>query len=409
MSRVMAKCTALSRTFGHRTGRGFQVALLCSFVCIVLVPVWPQESVPADGNRGSVPNRKLPNQARMVPQIQPAQVVRLAVSMDGSVVAALGITTDMGSDKMRPVAFVPTVTLWESASRRMFRRIDLDQIDFPSHYVDSVGPAVDPLPRLALSNDGSKLLIADAEQREMWDLRSGELLLRLESAGDGTKFGSFPSGGTMTAVGPRDCTVEDLVDRIIQRLSDVQFADSVVGAFTFTWSWGYIEGIAASRDSPWLVCLHRYMDLGSLDSPAIVQLWDIETEELAGVLGSSYLAAVSVEFSTESDLLLVGHHEAGSLWNLSAGNLERQFAHEDGAEMIRVLGDRVLYVDRSLGGKTEILFWSDRLGFQAAPPLSLLYASPDLHVEGVAWGLVFDGPMRTVGEPDRVMFLREDG
>ena len=328
----------------------------------------------------------------------------LAVSLDGSVVATLGITADMGSDKPKAVAIVPTVTLWESASRRMFRRIDLDQIDFPVYHV---GAAVDPLPSLALSKDGKKLLIADAKQRAVWDVSNGELLLRLESAGDGTEITSFPSGGMMTRVwGGRDCTVEDLVNRILQRLPDIQFADSVVGSFTFTWSWGYIEGIAASRDSRWLACLHN---MESYAIHAIVQLWDIEAGELAGVLGSSFLPALSVEFGTESDLLLVGHHEAGSLWSLSAGNLERQLAHADGAEMIRVLGDRVFYVDTSLGGETKIRSWSDRLGFQAMPPLPLMWASPDLHVEGAFWGLVFDGPMRVGGEPDRIMFLGEDG
>ena len=109
---------------------------------------------------------------RLVPQIpHSGNVTALGVSEDGRIVA-LG-----GEDGY--------VSLWSRATGREFRRLD-------------GGRAVSSL---ALSSDGSRILTGHGHSGGMlWDVKSGELIQRLDSSsyGDATRFVSLLADGTRT-------------------------------------------------------------------------------------------------------------------------------------------------------------------------------------------------------------------
>ena len=192
---------------------------------------------------------------------------------------------------------IPTVRLWDAASRQQVATLQLEDEDWST--------------ALSFSPDGSLLAVAEASFPpgvSLWDVASRQQVATLQPGGWDFSSLSFSPDGTLLAVGARGGGEVSLWD-VATRQQVVILQPSIV---VNDLARSYVYSISFSPDGTLLAIA------GAIEDNFTVSLWDVASRQQVAILQEGVRFGTEVSFSPDGTLLAVETGGEVSLWDVAS-------------------------------------------------------------------------------------------
>ena len=238
---------------------------------------------------------------------------------------------------------IPTVRLWDAASRQQVATLQLEDEDWST--------------ALSFSPDGSLLAVAEASFPpgvSLWDVASRQQVATLQPGGWDFSSLSFSPDGTLLAVGARGGGEVSLWD-VATRQQVVILQPSIIVNDLARSS---VTSLSFSPDGTLLAISETTEDNSTLS------LWDVASRQQVAILHQEGPSVSEVSFSPDGSLLAVGTHggDGASLWDVASRQKVATLQLEDEAWSNDALsfspdGSLLAIGANDIGGNRSVQLW----------------------------------------------------